>query len=64
MLKLLPEECICSKNKKSNCQHLSCYNNKRDRLILEFLFSTGCRISELCNLKRENLNKEKHKGYF
>lgn len=30
--------------------------NLRDRAIVEMLFSTGLRISELCNLNRENVN--------
>jgi site-specific recombinase XerD len=30
----------------------------RDRAIVEMLFSTGLRISELCNLNRENVNLE------
>jgi site-specific recombinase XerD len=31
----------------------------RDKAILEVLFSTGLRVSELTNLKRENINLEK-----
>src|SRR3989344_586967 len=31
-------------------------NGLRDRAILEFFFSTGLRISELCNLKIDDIN--------
>lgn len=31
----------------------------RDKAILELLFSTGLRVSELCNLKKENINLDK-----
>ncbi|KKQ90358.1 MAG: Integrase-recombinase [Berkelbacteria bacterium GW2011_GWA1_39_10] len=31
----------------------------RDKAILELLFSTGLRVSELCNLKKEDINLEK-----
>jgi len=31
----------------------------RDKAILELLFSTGLRVSELCDLKRETINLEK-----
>ncbi|MCF7917801.1 tyrosine-type recombinase/integrase [Candidatus Gracilibacteria bacterium] len=30
--------------------------NSRDRAIIEILFSTGLRVSELCSLNRENVN--------
>jgi len=32
--------------------------NKRDKLILELLYSTGLRVSELCNLKYDSLDFE------
>ncbi|MDA2936088.1 tyrosine-type recombinase/integrase [Patescibacteria group bacterium AH-259-L05] len=31
----------------------------RDKAILELLFSTGLRVSELCNLKKEDINMDK-----
>lgn len=31
----------------------------RDKAILELLFSTGLRVSELCNLKKDDINLEK-----
>lgn len=33
--------------------------NLRDRAILELLFSTGLRVSELCNLNRDDINLKK-----
>jgi integrase len=30
--------------------------NKRNELIIKVLFGTGIRVSELCNLKFENLD--------
>lgn len=32
----------------------------RDRALLELLFSTGLRVSELCALNREHIRKDKH----
>jgi site-specific recombinase XerD len=32
---------------------------KRDKAILNLLFSTGLRVSELCNLKKDDINLEK-----
>ena len=32
--------------------------------MIEFLFSTGCRVGELCNLLIEKINKKNHRGYF
>lgn len=32
----------------------------RDKAILDLLFSTGLRVSELCNLKKEDINLEKN----
>ena len=33
-----------------------CCKNKRDRAVLEVMRATGCRISEIIGLKRENVN--------
>ena len=30
--------------------------DERDRAIIEFLYSTGCRISEVCNVKISDIN--------
>lgn len=38
---------------KSNCDSL------RDRAIIEFLLSTGCRVSEVCNVNINDINFEK-----
>lgn len=38
-------------NRKANCV--------RDRAIIRFLLSTGCRISEMCGLNREDVDLEK-----
>lgn len=35
---------------------------KRDRLIVEFLYSTGCRVSEAVKLKTENINSKERIG--
>lgn len=32
------------------------YSNIRDKLILIFLFETGCRVSELCNIKNSDIS--------
>lgn len=32
------------------------YSNVRDKLILIFLFETGCRVSELCNIKNSDIS--------
>lgn len=32
--------------------------NKRDKAIIEFLYSTGCRVSELCSVKKGDINFE------
>lgn len=32
--------------------------DKRDKAIIEVLYSTGCRVSELCNLKKSDVNFE------
>ena len=37
-------------------EHKNPITNARDRAIVEMLFSTGLRISELCKLNRENVN--------
>lgn len=34
-------------------------SGKRDRAIIELLFSGGLRVSELCNLNRDNINLDK-----
>jgi len=52
LLNLL-EAPILAKNKENNIIKY------RDKAILEVLFSTGLRVSELTNLKRENINLEK-----
>lgn len=36
-----------------------CCENLRDAAILEILYSTGCRISELCNIKISDIDEEK-----
>lgn len=38
-------------------------NNRRDKAILEVLFSTGLRVSELANLNREDINLLKAEFY-
>jgi len=38
---------------------LSTIQGVRDKAILDLLFSTGLRISELCNLQKEDINLEK-----
>lgn len=32
--------------------------NDRDRAIIEFLYSTGCRVSEMCQLNRDDIDYE------
>lgn len=41
-----------------NAPSLSTIQGKRDKAILEVLFSTGLRVSELCNLDRDKVNLE------
>lgn len=36
--------------------------NLRDKLILKVLYGTGLRVSELCNLRRENFQFDKTIG--
>lgn len=36
-----------------------CLRDLRDRALLEFLFSTGLRVSEVCKLNRDSVNLEK-----
>ena len=36
--------------------------NKEDELLLKFLYGTGARVSEACNLKIENLCIERKDG--
>ena len=36
------------------------YNEIRDKALFEFMYSTGVRVSEVCNLKIENLNLEEN----
>lgn len=38
---------------------LQTLQGRRDKAILELLFSTGLRVSELCNLKKDDINLEK-----
>ncbi len=38
--------------------YTSC-NNLRDRALLEVLFSTGCRVSEVCGMKIDDVNFDK-----
>lgn len=38
---------------------LKTIQGRRDKAILDLFFSTGLRVSELCNLKREDINLEK-----
>jgi len=40
-------------------KHVCSLQDLRDRAILELLFSTGLRVSELTNLNRENINLER-----
>jgi len=35
------------------------YNEIRDKALFEFMYSTGVRVSEVCNLKIENLTLKK-----
>ena len=50
---------------KVECNHTECdYKNKRNTLIIKFLWSTGARISEVCNLNIEDLNRKEPKGWF
>ncbi len=45
--------------KKKEYQNLDTYSYKalvRDIIVIEILFSTGIRVSELCNLKKDNIN--------
>lgn len=42
-----------------NAPTLSTINGKRDKAILEVLFSTGLRVSELSNLDRDKINLER-----
>lgn len=38
---------------------LRTFQGRRDKAILDLFFSTGLRVSELCNLKRDDINLEK-----
>ena len=50
---------------KVKCRHAGCdYKKARNILIIKFLWSTGARISEVCNLNIEDLNKKEPKGWF
>src|SRR4030066_847053 len=42
-----------------NAPSLSTINGKRDKAILEVLFSTGLRVSELCKLNREEIDLDR-----
>lgn len=53
---------ICFKKNgknKAKCSHIECdYKKERNTLIIKFLWSTGARISEVCNLNIADLNKK------
>lgn len=44
---------------KSACEEIGKKESKRDTAIIYFFISTGCRVSELCNVKIEDVNFDK-----
>ncbi|MEG1506802.1 MAG: tyrosine recombinase [Bacilli bacterium] len=39
-----------------NCIDINSISGLRNRLVIEMLYATGCRVSELCNIKLNNIN--------
>lgn len=55
-LKFLEQEAV---NRLVNMPDISTPQGLRDKAILELLFSTGLRVSELCGLNRDTVNTER-----
>ena len=58
--------CYMRKGKdKTDCDHEACkYQRRRNTLILEFLWDTGARVSEVAGVRIKDLNKEANHGRF
>ncbi|MEG0909577.1 MAG: tyrosine recombinase [Bacilli bacterium] len=41
-----------------NCIDINSISGLRNRLVIEMLYATGCRVSELCNIKLNDINME------
>ena len=39
-------------------------NTLRDKAIVEFLYSTGCRVSELCGVKKSDIDWTKNRFIY
>lgn len=57
-IKIILEAAYLRKNNKNKNQHLTYKTVIRDISILELLFATGMRVSELCSLRRDEIDIE------
>lgn len=58
--KLLPDFLFEDEIRKIMDISVKDFATSRDRMIFELLYSTGCRVSELCSINVEHLDKDDH----
>lgn len=60
----IPEKLPCVLSKKDIKKLLNSINNWKHKLMIEFLYGSGLRVSELLNIKIKDLNLDKNFGYI